>query len=331
MASERIGEGGAADRSWPPDGASSARTAPRAANSTGEVGVVSRAGTSTASSLARTTPLELEEETVLANATSENFPVALVVLPRAIKARLLAVYGFARLVDDIGDLSCGNRLDELQWLEEELERALSGSPTTHPVLRALARAHREVHFSSEPFLRLIEANRQDQVKASYASFDELVSYCTLSADPVGELVLQIFSVYDQGRVELSNHICTALQILEHLQDLREDARSGRIYLPREDLEHYGVTAAQLRDGPAEDAFRRLMAFEVGRARRLLREGLPLIATLRGYARLSVAGFAAGGIAGFEAIEEAGYDVLEATPRPGRLRLASHLARLLLAR
>lgn len=225
-------------------------------------------------------------EEVLAKAARENFPVALFLLPRGIRRRLRDVYGFARLVDDAGDLAEGDRLALLDWIEADLDRG------EHPLI---ARAR---DLPREPLMRVIEANRQDQRVTRYPRFEDLVAYCELSANPVGELVLHVFGARTEERVRWSDAICTALQLAEHWQDVEEDHAAGRVYIPQEDLERFGVAEEDL-SGPA---FRALMAFEVERARSLLREGLPLVRSLRGRQRLAVAAFAGGGLAALEAVE-----------------------------
>src|SRR5207302_9548273 len=130
-------------------------------------------------------------EAVMARARSENFPVASRMLPRAARSHLLAVYGFARLVDELGDALAGDRLAALDWLEEDLDRAFSGR-AEHPLLVRLQATLRECALPREPFARLIEANRVDQRVARYETWEQLRGYCALSADPVGELVLRIF-------------------------------------------------------------------------------------------------------------------------------------------
>jgi squalene synthase HpnC len=178
---------------------------------------------------------------------------------------------------------------------------------------------------------LVEANRRDQVVSSYESFDELLGYCELSANPVGRMVLHVLGRATPERLELSDRICSGLQVAEHLQDVGEDRRKGRIYLPAHDMERFGCVLQDLDRAQASPALRQLIAFEVARARRLLDEGAPLAGTLRGRARLAVAAFLAGGRAALDAIEAADHDVLSATPRAGRARRAATLARELTGR
>jgi squalene synthase HpnC len=253
----------------------------------------------------------------MVQSSSENFPVASRLLPGRVRGDLLAVYGFARLVDDAGDEAPGDRLALLDELQSDLERAFSpaGVPS-HPLIAALRPAIGRRSLPIEPFERLIEANRRDQLVHRYGSFDELLDYCALSANPVGELVLHILDAATPERVALSDGICTGLQLVEHWQDVGEDFERGRIYLPSEDLERFGVAEQELGTGAASSAFKRLMAAEVGRARRLLGEGAPLIRTLTGRAAFAVAAFVAGGRSALAAIERADFDVLGSRPRPG---------------
>jgi phytoene/squalene synthetase len=164
--------------------------------------------------------------------------------------------------------------------------------------------------------------------ARYRSFAELRGYCALSADPVGELVLGVLGQATPENVALSDAICSALQVVEHLQDVREDLARGRIYLPAEDMARFGCDEATLARAPAPSNLRRLVAFEAARARALLREGEPLLARLSGAGRLAVAGFAAGGHAALDALARADHDVARPRLAPRRSRLARHLLALL---
>jgi squalene synthase HpnC len=183
----------------------------------------------------------------------------------------------------------------------------------------------------EPFARLIEANRFDQRVNRYESFDQLLAYCALSANPVGELVLGVLGLASTERVALSDCVCSALQLAEHWQDVGEDLRRGRIYLPAEDMRSFGVAERDLQAIRAGVGLRELMAFEVGRARELLTEGLPLLRTLHGRPMLAVAGFISGGHAALQAIEGADYEVLARTPSASRPRRVLAFSELLLAR
>ncbi len=162
---------------------------------------------------------------VMARASAENFPVASRLLPRRERAHLLAIYGFARLVDELGDAAPGDRLAALDWLSGELDRAFAGE-AEHPLMAALAPTLRECSLPREPFERLIEANRMDQRVSRYETWEQLRAYCALSADPVGELVLAVLGAGTPARIALSDAICTGLQLTEHCQDVAEDLGGG---------------------------------------------------------------------------------------------------------
>ena len=179
----------------------------------------------------------------------------------------------------------------------------------------------------DPFVRLIAANRWDQRLVQLETFDELLDYCALSANPVGELVLCIFAAATSDNVAHSDQICSALQVVEHLQDVAEDRVSGRVYLPAEDMERFSCSPDDLVAVPASAPLRQLVAFEAARARDLLSRGEPLLSALAGSARLAVAGFAAGGHAALDAIERADCDVTSELRRPTRRGVLFHAARL----
>ena len=258
-----------------------------------------------------------------AKARNENFPVATHLLGRDVRTKLMAIYGFARLTDDIGDEAQGDRLGLLDWLEAELDRAAAGT-ATHRVLQQLTPVIRGLDLSLDPFRNLIEANRMDQRVTRYQRFDDLVGYCMLSAAPVGRLVLAVFGASSPERVALSDKVCIGLQLVEHLQDIGEDARRGRIYLPVEDMERLGCAEGDLLSAHSPPALRGLVAMEVARARELLGAGVPLAASLRFRPRVAVVGFAAGGLAALDSIDRAACDVLATRCRPRKLRFARRL-------
>ena len=259
---------------------------------------------------------------------AENFPVALRILPKRYRLHLRALYDVARVIDDLGDEASGDRTELLTAFRSDLDGIWLGRPPSTPVLRQLAATVHACELDREPFDRLVAANVQDQVVSRYATYAELAQYCTLSADPVGRVVLKIFHSSTPRNIELSDRICTALQLVEHWQDVAEDRRNGRIYLPQEDLEAHHVAETDLDRTVATPAVRQLMAFESDRAADLLDSGAPLVASLHGWARLAVAGYVAGGRAALDAIRRADHDVLRSTPRPRRRDVVTHLAALL---
>ena len=259
---------------------------------------------------------ELAAERIDARARGENFPVASLLAPRWARPHLRAIYGFARLVDNLGDEAAGDR----NALLDELERELEGVPETE-IMRRLHATIGARALPLEPFRRLIEANRIDQRTSRYESWEDVRGYCTYSADPVGRLVLGVYGRADEpGLVGLSDSVCTGLQLVNFLQDPPRDLELGRVYLPQEDLRRYGVRDEDLA-GPATDRTAALLRFEADRARELLRAGLPLADALGGRAGLSVALYARGGLAAIGALERVEWDVFTGRPAPSRWTFA----------
>jgi len=254
---------------------------------------------------------------VARRARTENFPVASVLFPRRLRPHLRAVYGFARLVDILGDELEGDRPAALDELEHELAACYSGEPSW-PVMRVLAPTIHEFSLPREPFERLIEANRMDQSVAEYGTWDDLKEYCRHSADPVGRLVLGLLRL--DGEPELvaaSDDVCTGLQLVNFLQDVPRDLELGRVYLPLEDRRTFGVT---LLDRPSPELLE-LLRYEAARARGLLGAGRLLREGIGGRMGRAVGLFARGGLAALDALESAHWDVFTGRPRPSRTRLA----------
>jgi squalene synthase HpnC len=274
-----------------------------------------------------------DEALLAAKASAENFPVALRLLPRRYRGHLMAVYNFARTVDDIGDEAPPDqRLGLLDDMDEDLSRLYAArqdslqpdSQPRHPAVRGLAEVVTDCAIPVQHFRALIAANRQDQVVTRYETFDDLLGYCTLSANPVGRIVLYVFDSSTPGRAALSDAICSGLQVVEHLQDVAEDLRAGRVYLPAADMRGYGCTEQDLAGRVAPPRLRGLIAFEADRAAMLISSGAPLVGELGGAARVAVAGYIAGGRAALAAITRAGYDVLAGTPKPAKSRTVREL-------
>lgn len=265
-------------------------------------------------------------DAVLARSQGENFPVALRVLRPVDRQRLMAVYGFARLVDEVGDgdLPAEERRRALDWLQVELERAVAGQ-ARHPLVQAAGSVVAELGLSAQPLRDLVAANVLDQVRQRYRTYDQLLGSCELSANPVGRLVLGIFGVATPQRVAWSDDVCTGLQLAEHLQDVGEDARRGRVYLAEEDLRAHGCEVEDLLAASARPELRRVVAAYAARARALLLSAVPLAASVPWRARLAIAAFAAGGLAAVDAIEAAGFDVLAVACRPRPRRVVARAA------
>jgi squalene synthase HpnC len=269
---------------------------------------------------------ELAAEQIDARASGENFPVVSVLSPRSARPHLRAIYGFARLVDNLGDEAAGDR----NALLDELERELDGPPRTD-LMRRLHATIAARSLPREPFARLIEANRIDQRKTRYESWDDVREYCTYSADPVGRLVLAVYGRdQDPNLVAMSDSVCTGLQLVNFLQDPPRDLALGRVYLPQESLRRFGVSDEELA-GPLTEPVHGLLRFEGARARELLEAGLPLRRALGGRPGMSVALYARGGLAALDALEKAGWDVFSSRPAPTRWTFAKLIASELVRR
>jgi squalene synthase HpnC len=259
----------------------------------------------------------MDVASVARRSRTENFPVASLLFPRRLRPHLRAIYGFARLVDILGDEMEGDRLAALDELEREVERCYSGEPRW-PVMRVLQPTIRAFDLPREPFLRLIEANRMDQRISEYETWADLKWYCVHSADPVGRLVLGILRLADDPElVAASDDVCTGLQLVNFLQDVPRDLDLGRIYLPAEDRRLFDVVVLDRRNAE----LRALLEFEAARARGLLSAGQVLQDRIGGRVGRAVGLFARGGLAALEALEAAEWDIFTQRPRPSRMRLA----------
>ncbi len=265
---------------------------------------------------------------LLARAGQENFRVAPRFLPAAVRADLMALYGYARLVDWLGDEYDGDRVAMLDWAADSIDRAAAGAADVEPVFAEAGATIRRHDLPRQPFHDLIEANRRDQVVTRYATFAELVAYCQLSANPVGRMVLGVLGTPTPETAAWSDDVCTALQVVEHCQDVGEDARAGRVYLPADELAAQGVADAELLATSASAGLRAVVLAQTERARTLLASGSPLVATLSGRNRWLIAGFVAGGMATVDAIERVGGDVLGHPCKPTAARTLVRLGEVL---
>ncbi|MEO8456997.1 MAG: squalene synthase HpnC [Chloroflexota bacterium] len=243
----------------------------------------------------------------------ENFPLVSWLLPRDLAPHIFALYAYCRGVDDLGDESEGDWLALLDQWETELDQAFAGRPGDARFI-ALADTIRRFKLPRDQFERLIEASRRDQCVTRYQTFDDLLDYCTYSANPVGRLVLRIFGCDDAELDHLSDATCTALQLANMWQDVARDFAIGRVYIPLEDMARFGVTEADLGASTASRDVRRLVRCEVRRTREYFAHGLPLIERVGGRFRLDLRMFTLGGLAVLDAIKKQRYDVLAERPR-----------------
>lgn len=247
----------------------------------------------------------------------ENFPVGSIVLPRRLRQPIHAVYAFARYADDIADegsLTDKERLDELGKLDAEFNRIKEKqAPQTELISRLNEQAVKPFNLPLQPFYDLLTAFKQDVVKKRYQSFAELIGYCRHSANPIGRIMLHLYGETDPLSLAQSDGICTALQLINFWQDVAEDWKKGRIYLPQDDLRRFGVKEEQIAQGKLDFAFQKLMAFECERTFKILKAGAPLGKTLRGRIGFEVRMIVVGGQMILQKLDGNQFNVFEKRP------------------
>ena len=259
----------------------------------------------------------------------ENFHVASWFLPKRLRPHFHAIYAYCRVSDDLGD-ETGSREQGMALLDlwgRELDACYRGE-TRHPVFVALAETIREFNIPKLPFADLLVAFRRDQTIVRMQTMESVLDYCYYSANPVGHLVLYVCGYRDEERFRLSDYTCTALQLANFWQDVRQDYARDRIYFPQEDMRRFGVDEAMIADGRFTPEFRALMRYEVEYARNMMHEGLPLIGMVDRELAIDLDLFSRGGLEILRAIEEQNYDVLKARPAISRSRKAALLLRAL---
>lgn len=262
----------------------------------------------------------------LAKSHYENFSIATWFLPARLKPHFYSIYAYCRISDDLGD-EVGNPQQSLALLdawEAELDACYAGNPR-HPVFVALRDTILSCDIPREPFANLLTAFRQDQTVTRYQTFDDLLGYCVNSANPVGRLVLYACGYRDEQRQQLSDFTCTALQLANFWQDVAVDYAKGRIYLPLDDLATYGVAESEIAQHRATPKFRKLMRFEVERARDWFGKGRPLIAMVDRELAVDIELFSRGGEEILNAIEKQQFDVLTSRPALSKFRKLSMVA------
>ncbi len=246
----------------------------------------------------------------------ENFAIAGWLLPAAHRQDLYNIYAFCRLADDFADETHDKTEAQanLERWERQLKAAVCGVESD-PLFLAVGGTIRRRELSLSLFLDLLSAFKQDLVKTRYANWEELRDYTRRSADPVGRLVLELFGYRNIDFFAQSDNICTALQLANHWQDIFEDYQRGRIYIPLEDMQRYGVTERMIKERDFTPEFKNLIVFEVERALRLFEEGKPLIDKINvRMLRVQLQLYYGGGIAALDSIKRIGYDVLNHTAK-----------------
>ncbi len=248
----------------------------------------------------------------------DDFPVASLLLPKALRAPVGVIYHVARTLDDIadeGDWSREERHTRLADFRDGLDAVAEGrAAPVHPTLFAkLADVVRRCRLPLQPFYDLVSAFDQDIDTTRYADRLELMDFCRRSANPVGHLMLHLIDEATPENLADSDAICTALQLITFLQDVPADWRRGRVYLPQADRERLNVTEAQIAAGVVDDAWRALMRHEIAQVRALMLSGAPLALRVPGRFSLELCSVVHGGLRMLDVIERADYDVFRARP------------------
>ena len=252
----------------------------------------------------------------MTNAHYENFPVASPLLPAELRAPVRVIYAFARSADDLadeGDASPAERIAALNEYERELDHIDAGRTTNNELFQQLALTLKEHHLNTQLLRDLLSAFRQEVVQTRYASFDELLDYCSRSANPVGRIMLALSDQYSPDMLEQSDAICSALQLINFWQDVAIDSKKSRIYIPQEDLAKFNVSELLIAEGKADHRWRSLMQFQVARARSLMLKGTPLANHVGGRLGWELRFIVHGGLRILEKIEAVNYDVFNRRP------------------
>jgi squalene synthase HpnC len=233
----------------------------------------------------------------LARTHYENFPVASVLLPMRLRRPIALIYAFARNADDFadeGDLPPDQRLALLDGYRRQLDRIGSDQASDDPLFIALAEIIKQHKLPLQLFHDLLDAFSQDVVKTRYENLGEVMDYCRRSANPIGRLLLHLYGELDERKLAYSDAICSALQIINFLQDVAIDYRKDRIYIPQDELRKFRVSEKQIANGDPEGPWWPLMQFQIERTRRLLQAGAPLGLALQGRIGLEMRSIIAGG-------------------------------------
>lgn len=245
----------------------------------------------------------------------ENFPVASWFVPSDKRPYVSALYAFARSADDFADEgSCpaADRLRRLDEWEQNLDRCISGS-AEHLIFIALGETIRRTGIPRQLLVDLLDAFRMDVTTSRFRTFNDVLGYCRLSANPVGQLVLYLFADANERTIPFSDEICTGLQLANFWQDVAPDWRKGRLYIPLEDIDRFGYTLNGLNKNVANDRFRELLRFQVKRTRDFFDRGRPLLTRCVPDLRFELALTWRGGMGILNKIENSSYDVLSARP------------------
>ena len=243
----------------------------------------------------------------------ENFPIGWFI-PKPLRRYVYAIYAFARAADDASDEASfvGDRREFLNEMERKLDRA-AGGEAEEPLFVALAETFNRTALPARLLKDLLVAFRMDLDKKRYRTYQELEAYCVYSANPIGRIVLMLFGYRQPELLNLSDRICTAIQLVNHWQDVAVDLQKDRVYLPEEDMQRFNYSFDDLRQHLVNDAFRSLLRFEIARTRSLFFEGRPLLNQLERRLRWQVGLMWSGPMKILSKIEDVDYDIFHRRP------------------
>lgn len=250
----------------------------------------------------------------------ENFPVASLLMPAHLRPAVAGIYAFARSADDIADegySTSAQRLLALEHYENELRKIERGEDSELPLFRNLSKIVKQHHLALAPFRDLISAFKQDVVKTRYQNFEDLLDYCNRSANPVGRIMLSLYKANSAENLRDADSICSALQLINFWQDIAIDWEKQRVYVPQEDLLHYGIDEQQISDARADDKWKSLMRFQTDRARGMLISGSPLCRRLPGRIGWELRLVLQGGLRILERLDHIDGDIFKKRPHLGK--------------
>jgi squalene synthase HpnC len=262
----------------------------------------------------------------------ENFPVASQFLPRQLAPHVCALYAFVRSADDFADEPefAGRRAAELDRWEDMLLDAFHGK-AEHPIFVALAATVARFELPVAPFTDLLAAFRIDLATRRYSTFAELMAYVERAAQPIGRLILYIFGARDARRHKYADDLSTALALTSFWQDLARDLPRDRVYVPKEDLAHFGVDEADLFARRQSPELAALIRYECARTRAVFERARPLLDLVDAELRTEMHLFWYGGNRALDKIEGGAKDVFGARARLSTIDKAWVLARALARR
>ncbi|MFH2031433.1 MAG: squalene synthase HpnC [Bacteroidota bacterium] len=252
---------------------------------------------------------------LLAKSHYENFPVISLLVKKELRKDVAIIYWFARTADDIadeGELSAEKRLEKLSRFEKKLSDSLSGFYPDE-FWAALHNTIKVKNISPQNLFNLLKAFKQDVTKNRFINFEEILEYCSNSANPVGRIILELHDIRTDNVFNLSDKVCTALQLTNFYQDVKIDLKKNRIYIPLDELKKYQIEENSLAKSEINPNFVQLMKFQVERNRQIYREGEEIIKYLSGRLKYQIKWTILGGMAILSKIEDIKYNVIKKRP------------------